>query len=171
MQSTFYFLHLFYIFIYSSINHLHFSLLYLFIHSQEELKEVLFGFSRDEWVRHNSHYQVHAPLLGKLQPTFPESCAMPPSGVQPFLGFATYFAPLCYVYKSRPSLYTITRSLWCELWCRLNVLSSDANTLLPVCKTFECLLLQMQPRLFLHLVNIGVQPLKVVFFFYSNLSF
>jgi hypothetical protein len=30
-----------------------------------------------------------------------------------------------------------------------------------VCKTFECLLLQIHPRLFMHLVNIGAQPLKV----------
>jgi hypothetical protein len=112
-------------------------------------------------VRHNCHYQIHQPLQGKLQPTYPDSCAMPPSAVQPFLGFATYFAPLCYVFKARPSLYTMCRILYCQLWCRLNVLSSDANTLLSVCKTFECLLLQVQPRLFLHLVNIGVQPLKV----------
>ena len=86
---------------------------------------------------------------------------MPPCSIQPFLGFATYFAPLCYVIKHRPSLYTVSRILFCQLWCRLNVLSSDANTLLSVCKTFECLLIQLQPRLFMHLVNIGVQPLKV----------
>lgn len=123
---------------------------------------MIFGFSRDEWVRENCHYQIHTPLLGKLQPVFAESCAMPPCAVQPFLGFATYFAPLCYVLKSRPSLYTVARSLYCQLWCRLNVLSSDANTLLPVCKLFEMLLLQTQPALFMHLVNIGLQPLKVI---------
>lgn len=119
------------------------------------------GFSRDEWVRENCHYQIHAPLLGRLVSTMSDSCAMPPCAVQPFLGFATYFAPLCYVLKSRPSLYSVSRTLFCQLWCRLNVLSGDANTLLPVCKTFECLLLQIHPRLFMHLVNIGAQPLKV----------
>lgn len=128
---------------------------------QDELKEVIFGFSRDEWVRENCHYQIHTPLVGKLSPTFADSCAMPPCAVQPFLGFATYFAPLCYVLKSRPSLYTVSRTLYCQLWCRLNVLSSDANTLLPVCKLFEVLLLQTQPALFMHMVNIGLQPLKV----------
>jgi hypothetical protein len=125
------------------------------------LKEVILGFSRDEWVYENCHYQIHTPLLGKLCPVLPDTCAMPPCAVQPFLGFATYFAPLCYVVKSRPSLYALSRTLFCQLWCRLNVLSSDANTLLPVCKTFECLLIQVHPRLFLHLVNIGLQPLKV----------
>lgn len=122
---------------------------------------MVLGFSRDEWVRVNSHYQIHTPLVGKLCPILPESCAMPPCAVQPFLGFATYFAPLCYVFKARPSLYSMARVLFCNLWCRLNVLSSDANTLLSVCKTFECLLLQVHPRLFLHMVNIGLQPLKV----------
>ncbi len=55
----------------------------------------------------------------------------------------------------------MSRLLFCQLWCRLNVLSGDDNTLLPVCKLFEVLLLQLQPRLFMHLVNIGLQPLKV----------
>lgn len=132
---------------------------------QEELKEIIFCFSRDETVRELCHYQIHAPLLNKLQPTFPATAAMPPCAVQPFLGFATYFAPLCYVIKPRASLYTMSRLLFCQLWCRLNVLSGDANTLLPVCKLFEVLLLQMQPRLFMHLVNIGLQPLKVLFCF------
>lgn len=139
--------------------------------AQEELKEVILGFSRDELVRENCHYQIHTPLLGKLSPVLSDTCAMPPCAVQPFLGFATYFAPLCYVFKSRPSLYTMSRALFCQLWCRLNVLSSDANTLLPVCKTFEGLLLQVQPRLFLHLVNIGLQPLKVIISRVSTLYF
>ena len=112
-------------------------------------------------MREDCHYQVHSPLLNKLQPTFAAATAMPPCAVQPFLGLATYFAPLCYVIKQRASLYTMSRLLYCQLWCRLNVLSSDPNTLLPVCKLFEVLLLQMQPRLFMHLVNIGLQPLKV----------
>ena len=124
---------------------------------------MILGFSRDEWVRENCHYQIHAPILGKLVPTMSADCSMPPCAVQPFLGFATYFAPLCYVLKSRTSLYSVSRTLFCQLWCRLNVLSGDANTLLPVCKTFECLLLQIHPRMFMHLVNIGAQPLKVRF--------
>ena len=131
--------------------------------NQDELKEVIFSLSRDEWVRQNSQYQIHSPLLGKLSPDMSDTCAMPPCAIQPFLGFATYFAPLCYVYKSRGSLYTMSRTMFCQLWCRLNVLSGDANTLLPVCKTFEVLLLQTQPQLFMHMVNIGLQPLKVMF--------
>jgi hypothetical protein len=116
-------------------------------------------------VRENAHYQIHSPLVGKLGPEMADNVAMPPCSVQPFLGFATYFAPLCYVYKSRASLYTVSRTMFCQLWCKLNVLSSDPGTLLPVCKTFEVLLWQMQPQLFIHLVSIGLQPLKVIFCF------
>jgi len=130
---------------------------------EEEMKDAVFCFSRDDWVRQNCHYQVHAPLLGQLSPDLSADTAMPPCAVQPYLGLATYFAPLCYVYKSRASLYAVSRVLWCQLWCRLNVLSSDSNTLLSLCKTFEALLIQVQPRLVLHLVNIGMQPLKIAF--------
>lgn len=81
--------------------------------------------------------------------------------MQPFLGFATYFAPLCYVFRDRTSLYSVSRALYCRLWCKLNVFSSDPDTLLTVCRTFEELLLQSHSALFLHLVAIGFQPLKV----------
>lgn len=38
----------------------------------------------------------------------------------------------------------------------------DSGTLLHVCKTFENLLMASQPRLFVHLLSIGVQPLQVL---------
>ncbi len=46
----------------------------------------------------------------------------------------------------------------------MNVISSSVEydgTLIYVCKTFESLLIQSHPQLFLHLVNIGLPPLKV----------
>ena len=66
-----------------------------------------------------------------------------------------------YVYRSRVSFYSVSRLLFCRLWSRLNVMSSGRDSLLAVCKTFETLLLQTHPALFLHLVSIGLQPLKV----------
>ena len=78
------------------------------------------------------------------------------------IGFATYFAPLCYVYKNRVASYMVSRALYCQLWCRLNVLSSDDGTLLSLCKYFEVLLIRTNARLFMHLINLGVQPLKVM---------
>lgn len=130
---------------------------------EEELKEVVFGFSRDEWVRQNCHYVIHQPIPNLIGAELPPGTAAPPCGIQPFLGFATYFAPLCYVFRQKSSLYSMSRALFCALWCKLNVLTSDPDTLLTVCKTFECLVMQSCPQLFLHLVSIGVQPLKIAF--------
>lgn len=135
---------------------------------EEELKECVLCFARDEFVRNDAVYEVHKPLVGLADPVkngvpaaTATATAMPPSAVQPFLGFATYFAPLCYIFRDRVSLYTVSRLLWCKIWCKLNVLSGDQGTLLHVCATFESLLMTLHPRLFLHLVNVGVQPLKV----------
>jgi len=86
---------------------------------------------------------------------------MPPSSIQPYLGFATYFAPLCYIFKNRSSCYSVARALFCQIWCKLNVLCSDDGTILPLCKSFEYLLMHLHPRLFIHFVGLGIQPLKV----------
>jgi hypothetical protein len=89
--------------------------------------------------------------------------ASPPCAVQPFLGLASYFAPLCYLYTHKSSMYAVARSLWCQVWCRLNVLSGDEGTLLHTCKTFEDLLATVHPRLFLHLLKMGLNPLHIAF--------
>jgi hypothetical protein len=141
---------------------------------EDELKESVLCFARDDWVRFNSAYEVHRPLLGlaaasggavsgggDAQPVLSPSSSSPPSAVQPFLGFAIYFAPLCYVYRDRVALYSVARQLWVRLWCKLNVLSGDEGTLMHVCGTFESLLFSLHPRLFLHCLKIGVQPLQV----------
>jgi hypothetical protein len=88
------------------------------------------------------------------------TCA-PPCGVQPFLGFCSYLCPLCYLYNDPSALYSLARSFYCRLWCRLNVISGDENTLLRICSTFESLLLQSDLRLYLHLLKINLQPLHV----------
>lgn len=126
---------------------------------------MVFCLSRDEYIRSNSHYELHKPILDLNNNVLPDHVSAPPSGVQPFLGFASYFAPVCYIYKHKGSLYSVCRLIWCELWCKLNVLTSDPETLLSVCKTFEMLLLQIDPNLFLHLVGVGCQPLKVHHFY------
>jgi hypothetical protein len=147
---------------------------------EEELKEVIFCFSRDTNIRQQSIYEVHAPLLNHMAPLSgtggnvnnlnakdpslnENSLSAPPCGVQPFLGFATYFAPLCYIFRSKSSLYQVSKYFWCRLWCRLNVISADPDTLLPICKTFECLLIRSHPKLFMHLLNLGVTPIKIAF--------
>ena len=83
--------------------------------------------------------------------------------VQPFLGFASYVAPLCYLYSDRASLFSMADRLWATTWCKLNVCTGDTGGLLNVCKTFENLLSSTDPRLFLHLLSLGVQPLQIAF--------
>jgi Rab-GTPase-TBC domain len=120
-------------------------------------------FSRDEWVRTNSAYEIHSPLVGHVEDEQGPTVAVPPNAVQPFLGLAMYFAPVCYVMKNRPSLYSTCRAMYASIWCKMNVLTSDSDTLLSVCKTFESLLIALIPRVFLHLIRLGVQPLQIAF--------
>jgi Rab-GTPase-TBC domain len=53
--------------------------------------------------------------------------------------------------------------LWAKLWCKLNVISGDGGALLCVCKTFENLLAALDPKLFLHLLSLNIQPLRIAF--------
>lgn len=140
---------------------------------EDEIKDVVLSFSRDASIRHLAVYEVHCPLLqqmgtetamlGHHQGVALEGLAAPPCAVQPYLGFATYFAPAAYIFQSKVSLYHVTKFLWCRLWCRLNVMSSDEGALLTLCRCFESLLMRAHPRLFLHLQALGLPPLKVAF--------
>jgi len=124
---------------------------------EEELKETALMFSRDEWLRYNSDYEIHKPLL----PDMKQNISTPPCAIQPFLGLARYFGPICYIFKNRISLYSMARLTFAKLWCRMNVFSADPGTLLHTCKTFESLLICLHPKLFLHLINIDVPPMQV----------
>ena len=185
---------------------------------EEELKEVIMCFSRDDWVRENALYEIHIPIFAlmdskgngigiisgdasilaksensnsnnrnttsnktKQAPTkdtsnikgnsnaneskhkqgAPQQATAPHASVHPFLGLSIYSAPLCYIFRNKASLYSMTRLLWTRIWCRMNVISGDTGTLLHVCATFENLLMSIQPTLFLHLVRLGVQPILI----------
>lgn len=146
---------------------------------EEELKEVVLCFSRDTTVPDQLLYQIHALFLKQmgnpLDASTPSSgnipgntsttsnLPAPPSSIQPFLGFTTYFAPLCYVFRHKVALYNIAKYLFNNVWCKLNVISSNEDCILHVCKTFEHLLYSAHPKLFLHLVSINVQPIKIAF--------
>lgn len=134
---------------------------------QDKLRIVSLCFSRDEWVLKNAQYLVHKPLFGLMSNSGHRSLtpniASPPCGIQPFLGFCAYLCPLCYLYNDSAALYSLARSFYCRLWCRLNVISGDENCLLRICSTFESLLLQSDLRLYLHLLKINLHPLHVYF--------
>lgn len=128
---------------------------------EEELRHVALCFSRDAWILQNADYVIHKPLTSPPVEGSETAMACPPCGVQPFLGLASYFAPLCYLYKEPASLYSVSRLMYARLWSHMNVISSDAGTLLHVCCTFESLLASVHLRLFLHLLSLGVQPLQI----------
>ncbi len=52
---------------------------------------------------------------------------------------------------------TLFVELYSKLWCRLNVLSSDHNTLLQTCITFEHLLIHINTKLYLHLTKLYIK--------------
>ena len=99
-----------------------------------------------------------ARTAGPCSPSSPPRCT-----VQPFLGLASYTAPLCYLYTDKAALYSMSSQLWSQLWCKLNVISGDKGTLLYVCKIFENLLATLDPKLFLHLLSLDIQPLRIAF--------
>ena len=58
-------------------------------------------------------------------------------------------------------MYFCLRAMYAQYWCRLNVMRTAPNTLLPLCKLFEQLLIEIHPRLVFYLVQVGVDPLAV----------
>ena len=51
--------------------------------------------------------------------------------------------------------------MYAQHWCRLNVIRTAENTLLPLCKLFEGLVVETHPRLFFYLVQLNIDPLQI----------
>jgi hypothetical protein len=138
----------------------------------DNMREVALCFSRDTSIPTDADFLIHAPLYlppesagvvlteGEEDSTGPP-VACPPNGIQPFLGFAKYIAPLCYLYLDNVAIYTAMRAMYCRLWCAMNVISSTPGTLYHVCQTFERLLIEGSLKLYSHLVSLKVEPLQV----------
>ena len=89
---------------------------------EDELREIMLLFSRDEYVRQNAQYELHRPMRGpgmtsEEQEKNNRDSSAPPCGIQPFLGLATYFAPLCYICRKGPALYSLARNIFCRYIC------------------------------------------------------
>ena len=83
--------------------------------------------------------------------------------MHPFKGLVKYASPLALTYQYEEPIYFTFRSMYSNLWSKLNTISSREGELLHVAKTFEDLLFALNPSLFLHLLSIGVDPLQVAF--------
>ena len=133
---------------------------------EEALRNVVLAFSRDAWVLEHSAVRTHTPLfntrdVAAVQPFWEKDCPVPPCAVQPFRGFVSYAAPLTFLFEREDALYFVLRAMYAKMWCRLNVMRTTPGTLLPLCKLFEHLLVEQHPRLFFHLVQIGLEPLSI----------
>ena len=104
---------------------------------EELLNNIVLAFSRDPWLLQNSHVRTHKPLIGHACAAQPTGTAIPPCGVQPFRGFVNYAAPLTFLFEAEEPAYFVLRAMYAKLWCHLNVMRSQPDTLLPLCKLFE----------------------------------
>lgn len=130
---------------------------------------IAFCLTRDVTITDSSLYRIHQPVAIHVGAEQRENTgagkdtAHSLSHIHPFAGWATYNAPMCFLYDDNTYLYTICRAAYSKIWCRLNVISGDEGTIFPLCRLFEVLLLESSPDLFLHLTRIGLQPLTVAF--------
>lgn len=88
-----------------------------------------------------------------------ETTLMPPSGLVPFSGLAALAAPLCFVFGAADVLFAVWRALYAQLFCRLHAISSDGESLLGLCRTFESLVAATSGPVVLHLQRLGVRLL------------
>lgn len=48
-------------------------------------------------------------------------------------------------------------------FCRLHIVSSEQDTLVGLCKFFEDLLMEREPQVFYHLLQLNIHPLSIAF--------
>ncbi|XP_077975364.1 TBC1 domain family member 19-like [Styela clava] len=133
---------------------------------EDYLYQVLLVFSRDTFVlRHFTNSSATPPksfIKGKWgQDEY--AVIYPPNGVIPFHGFSMYVTPLCYLYAEPTRLYYMFRELYMRYFYHLHTISSHPQGIVSLCLLFETTLQAVHPKLFHHLQDIGIQPLKIAF--------
>ncbi|POM75504.1 TBC1 domain family member 19 [Phytophthora palmivora] len=144
---------------------------------QDHLESVLMAFARDTYVKGHA-LQVNGAVNCSvsregLPPTSDPGpvgavvdtteSRVPPNGVLPFNGLVMYLAPLSYLYADHVEIYYVFRELYIRYWSKLNVISTERGTILPLCKLFEDLVVRSSPAAVFHLINIGLKPLDIAF--------
>ncbi|KDO32047.1 hypothetical protein SPRG_03265 [Saprolegnia parasitica CBS 223.65] len=128
---------------------------------EDHLRSVMLAFSRDASIRTQAAARLESPVSTTMSNG--ASTAVPPSGVLPLSGLVMFAAPLCYLYNDPAHVYFIFREMYCRYWCQLHVISSQPNAILPLCKTFESLLVRTIPHVVHHLLQHGITPLAIAF--------
>jgi hypothetical protein len=142
---------------------------------EEMLDEIMLAFTRDAQVPAASSIRLNTAVL-RAVPS--KSLAMdaekragknkliesvPPNHIIPFHRQVMFAAPLCFLFHSADQAYFLFRAMYCRYWCRLATISTEPDTILPLCKLFENLMQTRHPEAYYHSVNVGIQPLTVVF--------
>jgi len=133
---------------------------------EDVLYQVLLVFSRDTWLLNHFKHSPAAPpksyIKGKLG-LEEYSVYYPPSGIFPFHGFSMLAASLCYIYGDHVEFYFVFRCLYTRYFYKLHTISSQPEGIVSLCVLFENILQSRDPILCKHLVDIGAQPLRIVF--------
>ncbi|OWZ20286.1 hypothetical protein PHMEG_0005325 [Phytophthora megakarya] len=141
---------------------------------QDHLESVLMAFTRDTYVKGHAmqvNGVVNCSLPGEGLPSASglgsgddtATSRVPPNGVLPFNGIVMYLAPLAYLYADPVEIYYVFRELYTRYWSKLNAISTERGTILPLCKLFEDLVVRSSPAAVFHLRNIGLKPLDIAF--------
>ncbi len=129
---------------------------------EDIIRDIVLAWSRDPWSLYHCDYKINSTFTG-LDTEGNYLGAVPPCNVQPFRGLSYFVAPLSYIYPNAVDALLVFRHMFARYWCRLNVVNTDDNCLLLLCKLFEDLLQYHNPRLILHCKNLGVMPLSIAF--------
>jgi hypothetical protein len=129
---------------------------------EDNLKSAILAFTRDAHVR-DAAPRVNGAVSDAFALSFASNDSVPPNGVLPFSGLIMYLAPLTYLTTDTVEMYFIFREMYARYWSRLNCISSDAGTILHLCKLFEDLVARSTPAAAFHLVNAGISPLEIAF--------
>ncbi|KAJ3126064.1 hypothetical protein HK100_010460 [Physocladia obscura] len=129
---------------------------------EEMIQEILLLFSQDEWVRENTanskenipdevmKAEVRNKMKGKwgIPPK-----AYPPNGIVPFCNLPNYAMIVTFLFQNLDSAYIMFRELYSRYFFNLHTISTHSNGIMSLCVTFETLLKQLDPILYLRLTH------------------
>lgn len=133
---------------------------------EDYLYQALLLFSRDTSVLEHFSRSSATPPKSYIKGKWGQeeyAVTYPPNGVIPFHGFSMYVTPLCYLYAEPIRLYFTFREMYTRYFQRLHTISSHPQGIVSLCLIFENTLQSIHPKLFHHLVDIGLQPLRIAF--------
>jgi len=126
---------------------------------EDVILTVMQAFSRDAYIAEAASLKP-VPLFGVDKLGKKRSC-YPPNGVVPFEGLSLLVAPFTYIFSNPVDTYFAFRGMYIKYFCRLHVISSKPQSLIPLCKQFEYMLQNMHPHLYYHLLELNIHPLDI----------